>query len=175
MSDKKDAVNIGVSLSSQLIAAALAMITVVGAFAAFVLDKKIVGWVYYLIIISSFLSFVISIFFGGKGIDKARKDGYASNWNLDNTKNFFKFQALFAFIGIFLFIGSVFIGKEKTIDIQKEIEGQEKAISQLKFTDSLNQKHLLHLKNQIDSIQAVNSCKRTTQDCFRKASCPSHK
>ncbi|WP_431244669.1 hypothetical protein ACQ9BO_10585 [Flavobacterium sp. P21] len=47
MSDKKDAVNIGITLSTQLIAVALAMIAVLATFVAYTIDKKEVGGLYF--------------------------------------------------------------------------------------------------------------------------------
>ena len=86
MENKKDAVNIGVTLSTQLISASLTMIAVLGAFATFIIDKREVGFLFYVLIGISFLSFIASIFIGGKGIDKARKSGFDGKWNLDDTK-----------------------------------------------------------------------------------------
>lgn len=153
MSDKKDAVNIGVTLSTQLIAASLAMIAVVGTFAAFVIDKRNVGWGYYLIAGGAFFSFVISIFLGGKGIDKARKDGFASNWNLANTKSYFNRQALFCLLGIVLFTFSVFFGKEKDDGLKNKVDTLEKQLLQLHLSDSLNKIKILDLEIKVDSLQ----------------------
>jgi len=132
MSDKKDAVTIGVTLSTQIIAASLTMIAVIGAFATFIIDKREVGIFYYIIIGLAFILFVISIFLGGKGIDKARKGGFDGNWSLTETKQLFSWQSLTALLGVVLFSLSVFIGTEKTEELKKQINNQSNAIKIVK-------------------------------------------
>lgn len=155
MSDKKDAVSIGVTLSTQIIAASLAMIAVVGAFTSFTIDKKNVGLSYYIITGLAFLSFVISIFCGGKGIDKARKDGFVGNWNLSSTKGNFNLQSLAAFAGIIFFIISMFLGEDKSDETEQRIHKQEKAINRLELSDSLNRLELKKLTFKGDSLQKL--------------------
>lgn len=135
--DKKDAVNIGVTLSTQLVAASLAMIAVVGAFAAFILDKREVHWEYSLVVGAAFLGFVASIVCGGKGIDIARKAGYNSSWDITITKKAFGWQANFAFLGIIFFICSVFMGEPKIDDLKSAELSLEKRISASEVRDSL--------------------------------------
>ncbi|WP_053990089.1 hypothetical protein [Mangrovimonas sp. TPBH4] len=132
MSDQKDAVNIGVTLSTQIIAASLTMIAVVGAFATFAIDKREIGIVYYLLTGGAFLSFVISIILGGKGIDKAREKGFIGSWTIADTKKLFDWQAKTALLGIILFSISVFNGQEKTVDLKMQIDSQENSINLLK-------------------------------------------
>lgn len=150
MSDsKKDAVNIGVTLSTQLISASLTMIAVLGAFATFIIDKRDIGFLYYSLIGASFLSFVASIFIGSKGIDKARKDGFDDKWNLTETKSAFNFQALFCALGLLFFISSIFIGKEKDNNELDRITKTEKEIYSIKLIDSLRQGEVNKLKDEI--------------------------
>ncbi len=56
------------TISTQIISASLTMITVIGAFALFIIEKREIGFWYYLTTGLAFLSFVISIFLGGKGL-----------------------------------------------------------------------------------------------------------
>jgi len=171
MSDKKDAVNIGVTLSTQLIAVALAMIAVLATFAAYTIDKKTVdGW-YFFTIGCAFFSFVISIMKGGKGIDKARKSGFNSNWNLDDTKSSFNLQALFCLIGVFLFIGSIFFGKNKDDEFKLQIINHQKKIIQLEITDSLSKLEQVKLNNRIDSLQKIYSKKPKSKTYKRVKKC----
>jgi amino acid transporter len=155
--DKKDAVNIGVTLSSQLITAALAMIAVIGTFGTFIIDKRDVSIGYYLIVSGAFLCFVFSIFFGGKGIDKARKDGFNSNWNLTNTKSYFNLQSITCFIGIVLFAISVFSGKQKADDVKNSLTIQAVLIEKLMKEDSLTKVSLMKLSKSFDSLSTLNS------------------
>ena len=157
--DKKVAVNIGVSLSGQLITAALAMIAVIGAFATFSLDKREIGPSYYIIIGIAFLSFVISIFCGGKGIDKARVNGHQGIWEIKDTKDYFNWQGICCFLGIFFLAISIFIGKDKKDETTTKINNLSEEYKSLKSTDSLMQIEIqklkennLILKSKIDSL-----------------------
>jgi hypothetical protein len=149
MENKKDAVNIGVTLSTQLISASLTMIAVLGAFATFIIDKREVGFLFYVLIGISFLSFIASIFIGGKGIDKARKSGFDGKWNLDDTKQPFNWQALLCGMGLLFFILSIFIGKEKSDTQLDRISKTEKDIYAIQLIDSLLQVEAKQLKEEI--------------------------
>ena len=149
MENKKDAVSIGVTLSTQLISASLTMIAILGAFATFIIDKREVGLRFYILIGISFLTLVASIFFGGKGIDKARKSGFDGKWNLDDTKKPFNLQALFCGMGLLFFILSIFIGKEKSDTQLDRLSKTEKDIYAIQLIDSLRQFEVKQLKEEI--------------------------
>jgi Ca2+/Na+ antiporter len=153
MNDKKDAVNIGVNLSSQLITAVLAMIAVLSTFAAFLLDKRQVGFWYYFISAIAFLCYIISIFKGGKGIDKARKKGYEGDWNLTDTKGLFNWQAILALTGVILFTISVFLGKDK-IEVAKKAPEAEWLLK-IKFEDSIQEIKITEIQKKYDSLIKV--------------------
>jgi len=165
--DKRSAVQIGITLSSQLIAAALAMITIIGAFVAFVMDKKVVGTLYYIFVGCSFLSFIISIYFGGKGINQAREDGFTANWNLANTKDQFNKQGIFSFLGIILFIISLFIGETKETNYQKINDRQSQEIKQLKFNDSINKIELIEIKKIVNDLSGEMSKQIDTSNTLK--------
>jgi hypothetical protein len=159
--NKIAAVNIGVNLSNQIITAALAMIAVLGAFTTYAIEKREVGFGFYLLIGMSFASFVISIFKGGKGIDKARKCGADGNWEPNNTESHFNWQGILCFVGIILFCVSVFIGNEKKDDLTNKVSELTAAVVKLKISDSLNNRKYSQLlsdfifqKHQIDSLVA---------------------
>lgn len=149
MENKKDAVNIGVTLSTQLISASLTMVAVLGAFSTFIIDKREVGLLFYALIGISFLTFIVSIFLGGKGIDKARKNGYDGKWNLDDTKESFNWQALLCGMGLLFFILSIFIGKEKPDTQLDRLSKTEKDIYAIQLIDSLRQAEFKQLKEEI--------------------------
>lgn len=149
---KKEAVNIGVTLSTQLISASLTMIAVLGAFATFIIDKREVGLRFYILIGVSFFAFVVSIISGGKGIDKARKSGFGNNWNLDDTKKSFNWQAGLCGIGLLLFILSIFIGKEKSDTQLDRLSKTEKDIYAIQVFDSLRQVEVKQLKSEIELL-----------------------
>ena len=152
--DKRDAVNIGVTLSTQLVAASLAMIAVVGAFAAFILDKREVGVGYWLVVGGAFLGFVVSIVCGGKGIDIARKEGYKGCWDITKTKSAFGWQANFAFLGIIFFIWSVFMGKPKIDDLKTGELSLEKRITVSEVQDSLLRQTVQQQTIKIEQLQS---------------------
>jgi hypothetical protein len=149
MENKKDAVNIGVTLSTQLISASLTMIAVLGAFATFIIDKREVGLLFYVLIGISFLAFIKSIFWGAKGIDKARKSGFDGKWNLDDTKKSFNWQALSCVMGLLFFILSIFIGKEKSDTQLDRLLKTENDICAIQLIDSLRQLEVKQLKEEI--------------------------
>lgn len=160
MSDQKDAVNIGITLSTQIITASLTMIAVIGAFAVFIIDKREIGLSYYLIMGGAFISFILSIFIGGKGINEARKNGYKGTWTIDETKDLFNRQAIFALIGVILFGISVFVGKEKPDLLKAKIENQERTIIELKNKDEFKEKEILKLTDNVNRlINQINEIK----------------
>ncbi len=163
MSDsKKEAVNIGITLSTQLISASLTMIAVLGAFATFIIDKREIGLLYYFLIGASFLSFVASIFIGGKGIDIARKDGFEDQWNISGTKSSFNLQSVFCALGLLFFISSIFIGKEKDSEELYRITQVEKEIYSFKILDSLQQEEVKKLQEEIKLVNGqLYELKRT--------------
>ena len=91
--DKQVAVGISVTLSGQLIAAALGMIAVVGALATFLVDKRIVNWLFWVSIVGCFVCFVTSIVAGGKGVTAARDKGFEGDWRISVSKDWFDGQA----------------------------------------------------------------------------------
>lgn len=169
MSDKKDSVNIGVTLSYQIITASLTMIAVIGAFAAFVIDKRDVGFTYYLITGGAYFCFIISIVLGGKGIDKVRKSGFVGTWTIDETKDLFNSQSIIALIGVFLFSISIFAGKEKHDELKSKINNQEKKINQLINKNVIKTKEIQKLTNDIYKLtKQVNEIKKSV--CLRNLS-----
>ncbi|OCX53745.1 hypothetical protein BEL04_05505 [Mucilaginibacter sp. PPCGB 2223] len=102
---------------------------------------------------SPFLSFVVSIYFGGKGINQARKDGFTSNWNITGTKQYFDWQAKTCFLGIIFFIINVFCGKQKADDLKINLSKETVLVSKLKQNDSLINVKVLKLENTVDSLK----------------------
>lgn len=167
---KKEAVNIGVTLSTQLISASLTMIAVLGAFATFIIDKREIGLRFYILIGVSFLAFVLSIISGGKGIDRARKSGFMNNWNLDNTKKSFNWQSGLCGIGLLFFILSIFIGKEKSKTQLDQLSKTERDIYAIQVNDSIRQVDVKQLKAEIKilSIQLEELKAAIKKDTIKK-------
>lgn len=143
------------TISTQVISASLTMITVIGAFAVFIIEKREIGFWYYLTAGLTFLCFIISIFLGGKGLS-----GKGSN----KTPNpYFNWQAITALIGIILFCVSVFLGKEKPDDIEKKVFEQDKIIIELKTKDEFRAKEIQRLNDDINKlIMQIDELKKAT-------------
>lgn len=114
MENQRFAVNTGVTLSSNLISACLSMIAIIGALFLFVIEKREVSWLFYVLILLSFLAFIYSIISGGKGIDIVRKKAFLDILDLDCSKSKFNLQAIFCILGIFFCIISFVFTSEKS-------------------------------------------------------------
>ena len=149
MSDKE---NKGTTISTTIISASLTMITVVGAFAVFIIEKREIGTWYYLASGLAFVSFVTSIFLGGKGIS-----GKGEN----KTPNpYYNWQAITALFGIILFCISVFLGKEKPDELDSRIKEQEKTIIELKTRDEFRAIEIQRLTDDIKQLkEQMKECK----------------
>lgn len=143
MDSQKEAVNIGINLSSQLINASLSIMAIIGAVAVFIIDSRNINWIFYVLIGLGIFSFISSVVLGSKGIDTARKDGFNDNWNLINTKSFFNLQAIFCFLGIIFSISSLFFGKEKESRTEVEL------VKLNKYLETQSQKH----QKQLDILE----------------------
>lgn len=143
------------TISTQVISASLTMITVIGAFAVFIIEKREIGFWYYLTAGFSFFCFVISIFLGGKGL---------SGKGADKTPNpYFNWQAITALVGIILFCLSVFLGKEKPDDLEKKVSEQEKIIIELKTKDEFRAKDMQRLSDDLNKLtKQIEEMKKAT-------------
>lgn len=143
------------TISTQIISASLTMITVISAFAAFIIEKREIGCWYYLTAGLAFFSYVISIFLGGKGL---------SGKGANKTPNpYYNWQAITAFVGIILFCVSVFLGKEKPDDLEKKVSEQEKIIIELKTKDEFRAKEIQQLSDDLNKLtKQIDEMKRVT-------------
>ena len=164
--DQKQAVIIVTTLSGQLMAAALAMIALEGAFLTFALDKKSCGLGFWLFVSSAFAVFVLSIFLGGKGIAAHYKAGADGNWNYSEGNARFRWQTALCLLGLVLFLLAVISAQT---DKPSEAEGIQNAI--IKVADGLDKQtvaiqqlssqsstyiatQLTELKRQLDKLQS---------------------
>jgi len=104
--DKRRAVEITVTLSSQLITAALAMLAIEGAYVAYALSERSVTSIFLWAAALSGLSFISSIFIAGKGITEARNSGFAGAWDIQVARRKFNWQAITLLIALLLFAGT---------------------------------------------------------------------
>lgn len=143
------------TISTQIISASLTMITVIGAFAVFIIEKREIGFWYYLTAGLAFFCFVISIFFGGNGLR-----GKGAN-KIPNP--YFNWQAITALIGIILFCVSVFLGKEKPDELEKKVTEQDKIILELRTKDDFRAKEIQRLSDDINKLtNKIEEMKKAT-------------
>lgn len=136
--DKKEAVNIGVNLSNQLIATSLTLIAVVGAVSTFILQAREVSIWFYLFAMVSFLLLLLSIYSGGKGINKARNAGYCGDWSLKVSGSFFNRQAIMTGLGVLCFCSMFFFGHNKDSTLEKAvIETNQLLVKQVELTNQM--------------------------------------
>jgi hypothetical protein len=120
--DKRSAVGISVNLSTQLIAAALALLAVEGAYVAYALGDREVQNGFILMHVASVILLVASIFIAGKGITKARDAGYSGFWDLSVGKQNFNWQAICCLLALLSFgIGLLLSGPSKENEMKDEI------------------------------------------------------
>lgn len=137
--------NKNTTISTLLITAALTMITVIGAFAVFIIDKREIGLLFYIVIGLAFFCFVVSIFLGGQGL---------SGKGADKSPNpFFDWQAKMALMGVILFCISIFLGKEKPDELEKKVDMLEKDIIKIETLDDIRDNEILELKDRINNLR----------------------
>ena len=148
--NKRAAVSMAATLSGQLIAAALGMVALQGAYIAFAADKKQCGFWFWFLMLIGFILFVTSVFLGGKGTSALYKQGAHGRWDHTLGKKLFNGQAGLCLLGILVFINAVFVAHtDKPSDIEiieKQLEtvvrGLEKQVvinQQLFFQLQTNQ------------------------------------
>lgn len=159
MENQRFAVDIGVTLSGNLINACLTMLTIVGAIFIFIIEKRTTSPFFYILISLSFLSFIFSVICGGKGIDAARKKAVKDKLKLKYTKKHFNIQAITCLFGVLFFIGSIFCTTEKQDETVKLIKMQQQLIESFRlqyqnehFNDSIKLQINL-LKKDIEKLK----------------------
>jgi outer membrane protein OmpA-like peptidoglycan-associated protein len=155
--DKRSAISFSVTLSSQLVTAALAMLTVEGAFVAFALSNRSVETGFTLFVLLAGVSFILSIVIAGKGITAARDAGFQGNWSLEAGKNYFNWQAILCLTGLVLFFGALFRSgtpvsfpvESKLTDLNAKIEALQSNIANAKNERQIIIDQLSSIRDQI--------------------------
>ncbi|HEX8948369.1 MAG TPA: hypothetical protein VF790_05365 [Dissulfurispiraceae bacterium] len=130
--DRRTAVGMSVTLSSQLIAASLAMLAIEGGYVAYVLgNRQPSRWFVFLAIIAG-VSFIASIVIAGKAITASRNAGFDGRWNLDSGRNFYRLQAAMCYAGLLLFGIMLFLSGKPAKDVLAEkMEKLEARVTEL--------------------------------------------
>lgn len=159
MENKRFAIDIGVNLSGQLINASLSMLAIIGALFIFIIDKRETSIGFYLLMSISFLSFVVSIFLGGKGINKIRNKSFKDKLKLKYSKKFFNFQAILCIVGILTCLLSFAFTKKSEEDLNqvKELNKNLEIIIDSNFEQKNKIKSLENkiklIEEKLDSIK----------------------
>jgi hypothetical protein len=125
--DKRTAVGMSVTLSGQLMSAALAIIALGGGLIAVFVQNRDVGGFFYIAVTVSFLAFVFSIYIGGRGITISRTEGFQGKWDLQSGAPHFNKQAIACFVGLISFLLAViFSGSPKDSETSKQIAALQK-------------------------------------------------
>lgn len=108
--DKRAAVDISIKLSLQLIATATGTLPLAGAFFVFVATYRHPSFPFYSFSTAFSLFLIASIISGGKGITRARNDGFHGKWNNTSTATTFNQQATFGLLSLLSLIGAFYFG-----------------------------------------------------------------
>lgn len=92
--DERAAVTFSVTLSSQLIAASMAILAVEGAFVWYALGSRVTRGGFVIGAALTAILIAVSIVQAGKGITKARNAGFKGSWDLGAGKKEFNAQAI---------------------------------------------------------------------------------
>ena len=127
--DQREAVLLGANLSNQLITTALALIAVVGAASTYIMDKRDVDTLFYLLLALAFALQVLSIYFGGRGINTARSKGSDGDWGKELTKDWYNRQATSTLVGAIVLCALFFVGKDKPSEDKGQLNELTKVIA----------------------------------------------
>ena len=121
--DQRVAVGFSITLSGQLIAAAMATLAVGCAYVSYALGARVVPFYFFLVMGAAGLLIFVSIVRGGKGITKARNAGFNANWDLSEGKKEFNSQALCLASALVLFaVGFSLSGPSKEPRAEQKLE-----------------------------------------------------
>ncbi|MEY2490448.1 MAG: hypothetical protein QOC70_2390 [Verrucomicrobiota bacterium] len=121
--DQRAAVGFSITLSGQLIAAAMATLAVGCAYVSYALGARVVPFYFFLVMGAAGLLIFASIVKGGKGITKARNAGFNANWDLNEGKKEFNSQAIsLAGALILIAVGFFLSGPNKEPRTEQKLE-----------------------------------------------------
>jgi ABC-type multidrug transport system fused ATPase/permease subunit len=172
--DLRAAATIATSLSSYVITGALAIIGAEAALFVFVLDKKSMPALFYLLFAASFLVLVASCYLGGKGIWKIYEDGAKGTWTI-RAGGTFAFQLILALLGIFLLVaGCIWATADKDKEPAKAVNaGIEEKLSAIQQSlTSLSEIHALNVR--LEAIEAEMRKAPASKTRNQKANTPGH-
>jgi hypothetical protein len=111
--DKRAASSLATTLSGFVITAALAVLGAQAVVATFVIDRRDHLGSFYGVSAAAAAALVLSIIFGGLGIDEIIAAGAGGNWKHRTTGGKFNIQSILALVGAILVMASAFLGDTK--------------------------------------------------------------
>lgn len=108
--DKRKSVKIGVVNSAIITLSSLTMMIIIAISTVFAaLHYNPDYSCYFLLALLSFVCCCVSIFFGCRGINRIRVNGYDGVWNIHSTRTVFDWQILLALYGATFFVINIII------------------------------------------------------------------
>ena len=161
--DRRVAVNIKMSLASNLITVALAFIGAEGGLAIFILEKREQLFFFYLVSALAVLSLAAGVIFGGVGIQAAYKGGFEGQWKLSDHGTF-HFQSLFCVIGAGLVLVSSVLGQPKREQQNLDVHIAPNAgIAELQAQVDQLSKDLVLIKQDVATLREARPRSRSQQ------------
>jgi hypothetical protein len=152
--DQRTAAGMTVTLSSQLIAAALGMLALEGAYVAFVLGTRVVAPWFGLIAVVSGSCFIASIFVAGKGITKVRDGGFDGQWSITEGKGLFNSQAILCLLGLALFLFAIlWRGKPVENSVQQSLDRLNRRLSAIEGLVDLHERSRQDVQKELERLR----------------------
>lgn len=159
--DKRAAVSISLNLSTQIIAAALALLAVEGAYAAYALGGRQVksGFIFACILSATLV--VASIFIAGKGITAARNAGYNGLWDLNVGKRHFNWQAILCLLALMSFGVALLLSgpsnedamKDKVLSLQSNMINVQSRVLALGEGHNSHEKSIAEVRDELSKME----------------------
>lgn len=170
--DKRTAVEFSVTLSGQLISAALAMLAVVGGYVAYVMCNRTPSPLFPWLSAAASIAFITSIFVAGKAITESRNAGFEGNWSLEVGRPQYNLQAVLCAVGLVCFAVSLFFSGQSTADktdaaitqLRSAAATTSKEIGLLSVSNATTTTHVTHAMAEIDNVRVALSRLSATVD-----------
>jgi cell division protein FtsB len=152
--DKKAAIQLWTTVSTQLITATLAMMAVQGAFVTFFFDKRKPTTAFYVLSVVTLILFILSIGFAAKGIGDLAQSGYGGEWKKELAVPRFFQQTVLCLLGLLVFFTSLlFSGPSKESESEKLVRQLQQQVETLKQDETSNKQALEQLRQDYQSLQ----------------------
>lgn len=169
--DKRVAVGFNITLSIQLIASSMAMLTVEMAYVSYALGSRITtdGFIPCAVIAGVFI--ILSIICAGKGIVESRDAGFKGDWSCEKGKKHFNFQATSLLLALLLLFLMLFMSgqrkepvlEQKVDELLKDAELLKKGLETQRASYDMDKKEFENQLKQI-TLEVQSLKNRHTND-----------